>query len=67
MAKSRNKSDHPDRVSAARSLYVPPVIRELGTVGALTQAGSGTMVENSMVDMMTGAVICQPNVNRTMC
>lgn len=67
MAKTQNTLDHLDRGSVARGAYAPPVLRELGTVGALTQAGSGTMVENSMIDMMTGAVTCQSNQNRAKC
>jgi len=45
-----------------RHTYMPPALKEFGPVSALTQSGSGTAVEKTM---MKGG--CSPNPMASMC
>ena len=51
--------------ATAREAYLPPKLKVFGPVGALTQSGTGVMVENTRV--MMGVTNCGPNTMRQMC
>jgi hypothetical protein len=50
-----------------REAYFPPKLKVFGPVGALTQSGTGAMVERSMTNMQTGVVTCNSRTDRQMC
>jgi hypothetical protein len=50
---------------AGKATYSPPRLIEFGPVGALTQSGTGSMVESQQ--MMGSVIVCQPNSMRSMC
>ena len=43
--KNRKKVASPDAGQRVRSGYTPPILREFGAVGALTQSGTGAQIE----------------------
>lgn len=54
-----------DAVRRERKPYSPPVLTEFGSVGMLTQSGSGDMTEFGITYM--GVRYCGPLTSRQMC
>ena len=52
MSIDRNFSEKRRLDQRQRLKYSPPKLREFGPVGALTQAGTGTMTENTSMNGM---------------
>jgi len=53
MANNERKSRSADQRQPSRCAYFPPILKEFGPVGILTQAGTGTMIEPNMNAMAT--------------
>jgi hypothetical protein len=58
-------NEKPKALGDEREAYFPPKLKVFGPVGALTQAGTGMMVERTRI--MMGIVTCGMNPNRQMC
>ena len=65
MAEFDDKAQTPPQRPTGRRVYVPPSLRKFGSVGALTQSGSGMVAE--MGYMQGGQTFCQTRTDRQLC